>query len=69
MRVSFKSSAKRYDKKMVKTANVIGEITGSEKPEEIVAIGAHLDSWDVGTGAMDDGNGCRNDHRCCRGYR
>lgn len=41
----------------VKTANVIGEITGSEFPDEIVSIGAHLDSWDVGTGAVDDGIG------------
>ncbi len=39
------------------SANVIGEITGSELPDEIVAIGAHLDSWDVGTGALDDGLG------------
>lgn len=37
--------------------NVIGEITGSEKPEEIVLIAAHLDSWDEGTGALDDGAG------------
>ncbi|MCC2605457.1 M20/M25/M40 family metallo-hydrolase [Planctobacterium marinum] len=37
--------------------NVIGEITGTEKPEEIVLIGAHLDSWDEGTGALDDGAG------------
>jgi len=39
------------------SANVIGEITGSEFPDEIVSIGAHLDSWDVGTGALDDGMG------------
>jgi len=44
-------------KVIAKSANVIGEITGSESPNEIVAIGAHLDSWDVGTGAMDDGMG------------
>jgi len=37
--------------------NVIGEVTGSERPEEIVLIGAHLDSWDLGTGAIDDGAG------------
>jgi len=37
--------------------NVIGEITGDGKPDEIVALGAHLDSWDVGTGALDDGAG------------
>lgn len=35
--------------------NVIAEIRGREKPEEIVLIGAHLDSWDLGTGAEDDG--------------
>ena len=37
--------------------NVFAEITGSEQPERIVALGAHLDSWDVGTGALDDGAG------------
>jgi hypothetical protein len=37
--------------------NVAGEIPGSEKPDEIVLIGAHLDSWDLGTGATDDGAG------------
>jgi hypothetical protein len=40
------------------SANVIGEIPGSEIPEEIVLLGAHLDSWDLGTGAIDDGVGC-----------
>ncbi len=39
------------------SANVLAEIRGREKPEEIVLIGAHLDSWDVGTGALDDGAG------------
>jgi carboxypeptidase Q len=38
--------------------NVIGEIRGREKPDEIVVIGGHLDSWDVGQGAHDDGGGC-----------
>lgn len=37
--------------------NVIGEITGSEKPDEIITFGGHLDSWDVGEGAHDDGAG------------
>jgi Zn-dependent M28 family amino/carboxypeptidase len=37
--------------------NVMGEIVGSEKPNEIVALGGHIDSWDVGQGAQDDGNG------------
>jgi len=40
------------------SANMIGEIPGREKPEEIVLLGAHLDSWDLGTGAIDDGAGC-----------
>lgn len=38
--------------------NVIGEITGSEYPDEIILVGGHLDSWDIGTGAHDDGAGC-----------
>ena len=38
-------------------ANVIGEITGRKYPHQVVAIGGHLDSWDPGTGAIDDGAG------------
>jgi len=37
--------------------NISGEIKGSEKPDEVVVIGGHLDSWDVGTGALDDATG------------
>ena len=37
--------------------NVVAEITGREKPDEVVVIGGHIDSWDVGQGAMDDGGG------------
>lgn len=40
------------------TYNVIGEIKGSEFPDEIILVGGHLDSWDVGQGAHDDGSGC-----------
>jgi carboxypeptidase Q len=40
------------------SANVIGEIKGRELPDEIVLVGGHFDSWDVGTGASDDGVGC-----------
>src|SRR6478735_4228660 len=42
----------------VESANLVAEIRGREKPEEIVLLGAHIDSWDVGTGAADDGVGC-----------
>jgi hypothetical protein len=37
--------------------NVIAQINGTERPDEIIIIGAHLDSWDLGTGAVDDGAG------------
>jgi Zn-dependent M28 family amino/carboxypeptidase len=40
----------------IKTSNVVAEIRGSENPEEFVILGAHLDSWELGTGALD--NGC-----------
>ncbi len=42
----------------VEAANVVGELPGSARPEEIVLVGGHLDSWDVGQGAQDDGVGC-----------
>lgn len=38
--------------------NVIGEIRGSERPNDVILVGGHLDSWDVGHGAHDDGAGC-----------
>lgn len=41
----------------VESANVIGEVRGSDKSQQIVVLGAHLDSWDLGTGALDDGAG------------
>jgi hypothetical protein len=41
----------------VESANVIGDIKGSEHPEEVIIISGHLDSWDLGTGAIDDGAG------------
>jgi carboxypeptidase Q len=40
------------------SANVVGEIRGRERPDEVVVVSGHLDSWDVGTGATDDGGGC-----------
>ncbi len=42
----------------VASANVVGDITGSELPKEIILVGGHLDSWDLGMGAHDDAAGC-----------
>jgi len=41
----------------VPSRNVVAEVIGSEKPDEVVVLGGHIDSWDVGEGAMDDGGG------------
>jgi Zn-dependent M28 family amino/carboxypeptidase len=43
--------------KPVDTANIVGEIRGSEHPEQIIVVGGHLDSWDLATGATDNGVG------------
>ena len=43
--------------------NDIGEIRGSERPGDVIVVGGHLDSWDAGHGAHDDGAGCN----CCTG--
>ncbi|GJM31634.1 MAG: peptidase M28 [Saprospiraceae bacterium] len=56
IRVYMRSTCQLLEDKL--SYNVIGEIRGSEKPEEIILVGGHLDSWDVGTGAHDDGAGC-----------
>ena len=42
----------------VVSANVVGEITGETSPRDVIVIGGHLDAWDKGTGANDDGAGC-----------
>jgi hypothetical protein len=56
IRVQLKLSAQTLPD--VESANVVGELTGTEKPGEVVVIGGHLDSWDIGQGAQDDGAGC-----------
>ncbi len=56
VRVSLSLESKTFPD--AESANVVGEITGREKPDEIVLMGAHLDSWDAGVGALDDGAGC-----------
>lgn len=56
LRFYLKQTCRQFDD--VKSYNVIGEITGSERPEEVIVVGGHLDSWDLGDGAHDDGAGC-----------
>ncbi len=56
LRLQFKLDAKSDVE--TTTQNVIAEIPGTELPEEIVLISGHLDSWDLGRGAVDDGAGC-----------
>ncbi|MCA9253359.1 MAG: M20/M25/M40 family metallo-hydrolase, partial [Phycisphaerales bacterium] len=54
--LNIKMDAKNHGPAM--SANVVGELRGSTHPEQIVVIGGHIDSWDVGQGAHDDGGGC-----------
>ncbi len=56
VRVELKMEAKTLPD--VPSRNVIAEIKGTENPEEIVVLGGHIDSWDVGQGVMDDAGGC-----------
>lgn len=51
----YKMSCRNFED--VESFNVIGEIKGSERPDEIIVVGGHLDSWDVGDGSHDDGAG------------
>src|SRR6202140_4992291 len=46
-----------FSEKPVEVYNTVAEIRGSEKPDEVVMLGAHLDSWDLGTGSTDNGTG------------
>ncbi|MEK6674620.1 MAG: M20/M25/M40 family metallo-hydrolase [Planctomycetota bacterium] len=54
--VTLKMEAKTLEP--AKSANVVGELRGSQWPDEVVVISGHLDSWDIGQGAHDDGGGC-----------
>lgn len=56
VKANFKTSCKMLPD--APSYNVIGEIRGSSIPEEIITVGGHLDSWDLGEGAQDDGAGC-----------
>jgi hypothetical protein len=56
VKVNIQLSCQHMGNRIAQT--VIGEITGSEKPDEIILVGGHLDSWDLGEGAHDDGAGC-----------
>lgn len=52
-----------------KSHNVIGEIRGSEHPEQVIVFGGHLDAWDTGEGAHDDGAGCMQGIEVLRIYK
>lgn len=54
IRLRLFSSARTYE---TTSQNVIGDIVGAERPDEIIVLGSHLDSWDQGTGAIDDAAG------------
>lgn len=55
-RFFFRTSCETLDP--VTSHNVMGEIRGSEFPEDVIVVGGHLDSWDLSAGAHDDGSGC-----------
>ena len=54
VRLRLSSTAHTYQ---TVSQNVIGDITGRSRPEEVIVLGSHMDSWDLGTGAIDDGAG------------
>ena len=56
LNLTLELSAKEHSP--VEARNIMGQITGTEHPEEIVVLGCHLDAWDKGCGAHDDGAGC-----------
>ena len=56
--VTIRLSMEAKNHPMVVQSTVVAEVRGRELPDEVVVAGCHLDSWDVGTGAHDDGGGC-----------
>jgi carboxypeptidase Q len=54
VRLRLSSTAHTYE---TVSRNVVGEITGRSRPDEVIVLGSHMDSWDLGTGAIDDGAG------------
>jgi carboxypeptidase Q len=54
VRLRLSSTAHTYE---TVSQNVVGEITGRSRPDEVIVLGSHMDSWDLGTGAIDDGAG------------
>lgn len=67
LNVYVESHGKQLEDKL--SYNVIGEIKGTEFPDEIISVGGHLDSWDVGEGAHDDGSGCMQAIEALRLYK
>lgn len=65
--IKMKLNCKSFPDKL--SYNVIGEIRGSEKPDEYIIAGGHLDSWDVGQGAHDDGTGCVQSMEMLRAFK
>ena len=55
VRITLKMSAQTLPD--APSRNIVGELRGSTKPDEVVILGGHIDSWDIGQGAMDDGGG------------
>lgn len=55
IRINLKMGARRYPD--TESRNIVAEISGSAVPEKAVVVSGHIDSWDVGQGAVDDGGG------------
>jgi len=53
----------------VESFNVVGELRGTEHPEEVITVGGHLDSWDLAEGAHDDGTGCMQSIEIIRAFK